>query len=477
MGRAGVAGKLRIVVSDATRTGRARCYRADLQMNHSRQRPSLLRATSLLAAANVLTIATGFLTGPIIARSIGADGRGLIAAILVPLSIASMLATFSAGDYANQSVARGAPAGRVTWSLLPMVLVTGAVTAGVVILLAPWLAAGESLVEDLLVVGALLLPLGLCVPMGLGVFSGKHRWTPVALALALPAAVNAVAIVFLAVTDALTVTTVAVASLTTGLLGVVPLLVVARGALRPVPVDWRIAREGSSYGVRSFPGVASVALNARLDQALMLSLAGARELGLYAIAVTIASASSSLVSSIGVATAPDVAAGDRTAAARSCRLAMTASILIGSGLAVAAYPLLRVLFGPEFTEAIDMVLILLVAQVPVAGSLVLGYSLRAVNRPGIVSWADIVALGVTVVGLVLLVPALGGVGAALVSLATYVVAFVLLLLAARSHFGLAVSDFLVADRAEVISIVRRLLAVGRRITPQGRRGQKGGDGR
>src|SRR3954447_6007638 len=94
--------------------------------------PSLLRAASLLAAANFAAIASGFLTGPILAHALGVDGRGLLAAVIVPLSLAAAIAPFGIGEFATQQVAKGVPPRVAAASLLPLVALAGVCAAAVV---------------------------------------------------------------------------------------------------------------------------------------------------------------------------------------------------------------------------------------------------------------------------------------------------------------------------------------------------------
>jgi len=62
-----------------------------------------------------------------------------------------------------------------------------------------------------------------------------------------------------------------------------------------------------------------------------------------------------------------------------------------------------------------MTIILLAAGVPLAAGSVLGSALSADGNPGATMRAELVALAVTLPGLVLLLPDFGGVGAAVVS--------------------------------------------------------------
>jgi hypothetical protein len=78
--------------------------------------------------------------------------------------------------------------------------------------------------------------------------------------------------------------------------------------------------------------------------------------------------------------------------------------------------------------------------------------------------SEIVSLGITLVGLVLLLPPLGGVGAAIVSLVAYTVNFAWLLAIARRDHGGRVVDYLVlrgAELSEFYDRARTVITIGR----------------
>jgi O-antigen/teichoic acid export membrane protein len=117
-------------------------------------------------------------------------------------------------------------------------------------------------------------------------------------------------------------------------------------------------------------------------------------------------------------------------------------------LALLTPAILSLLFGPAFHGAIEMALVLLVASVPYAGANVLSAGLQADGAPLIPTVAEGIALVITVAGLVTLLRPLGGIGAAIVSLAAYSASFLFQLVMARRRTGVPVSGFLVPSRAD-----------------------------
>src|SRR5690349_16772865 len=85
-----------------------------------------LKAFTGLTAVQVLQLLAGFVTGPLLARALGAEGRGLLAAIAVPLGIAPFVAQIGLGAFAVNRVAKGIPPRRVFGSLAIPLIVIGA---------------------------------------------------------------------------------------------------------------------------------------------------------------------------------------------------------------------------------------------------------------------------------------------------------------------------------------------------------------
>jgi O-antigen/teichoic acid export membrane protein len=87
------------------------------------------------------------------------------------------------------------------------------------------------------------------------------------------------------------------------------------------------------------------------------------------------------------------------------------------------------------------------------------------RRPGIAGVGELLALGLTAVGLLLLLPSLGGIGAALVSVVAYAVNFAWLLAIARRKIGGSLRDYLVPTRGDVAVLWSGLQRLLRRRQP------------
>jgi len=412
-----------------------------------RARARLSGVVAWLTAANALGAATGFVTGPLLARALGASGRGDLQAIIVPLQLTPIVLSLGITAFAFRTLPRGRPVDEVIGSLgLPLLLI-GLLAAAVSVPVAGALAAGRETVRAFLIIGFLLTPLALLIMLLSSSLAALERWRAVVAMSVIPFAVPFLAIVVLAVLGWLTVATAAAATIMGSMLAIVPGLPLLISVRRPV-FRFSLMQQGFNFGVRSWLGGLAQTANARLDQVLMITVVPPRQLGLYAVATTISGAFGPVVGAVSPPLMARIGSGERHLMPQAVR--MTVIVTVGLNLAVALVaPILVVaLFGPEFRGATPMAMVLLAASVPLAGASVLSTALQADGAPTIPSIGEGIALAVTLVGLALLLRPLQGMGAAIVSLAAYSASFLFQLVMARRRTQASLSQFLVPSRAD-----------------------------
>jgi O-antigen/teichoic acid export membrane protein len=330
--------------------------------------------------------------------------------------------------------------------------------------LAARLADGSHAVHTMLVVGFALLPVTLAANVLADAGLGLQAWSRVIAQRLIPMVTGLAGYALLLLLDLFTPASAAIVVLAGGLMSVLPFAPIAWRA-RPLRFRVKLAREALRFGGRALPITLSQLLNHRLDQFMMVALVSRRQLGLYAVAVTISGIAGMLASAMSTVLYPKLAAGENVDVARSLRRGLFGVASVCVLAAIVSPLLLPVAFGNAFADAVPMLLILLVASIPLAGVTILSAVLTAGRRILGAGASEIVSLGITLVGLVLLLPPLGGVGAAIVSLVAYTVNFAwLLALACRDHGG-RIADYLVVRRAELTEFyvrARARITLGRR---------------
>jgi O-antigen/teichoic acid export membrane protein len=215
-----------------------------------------------------------------------------------------------------------------------------------------------------------------------------------------------------------------------------------------------MVRDGLSFGSRASVGVIATMANQRLDQLLMIPLVPARQLGLYSVAVTIASLSAVLASQIVTVVLPRISAGEGHLLAQATRYVVYVTLATGALVSLATWLLLVPLFGADFAEARPLVYVLVIGGVSLAGLSTLSQGLPAVGRPGAPSIGELISLAITVPGLIVFLPTMGAMGAALVSVAAYTTTFAVLIAIAVRHLGHRPSDYLLLHRGDLASLSR-----------------------
>jgi O-antigen/teichoic acid export membrane protein len=341
-------------------------------------------------------------------------------------------------------------------------VVIGVLTAVCAVPIADVLAAGRATVRTFLIVGLMLTPLSLLILLLNSSLVALERWRSVVVMNMMPFIIPLTADVVLFAVGDLTVATAAAAPIVGSAMAVgpgIPLLLQAR---RPA-FRFSLMRASIGFGLKSWLGGLAQTANARADQLLMITLVPARQLGLYAVATTISGAYGLITGGVAPPLMSRIGAGERMLVAQAVRMTLAMTIGLNLVIAPATPIILALLFGPQFRGAAPMAFILLGASVPLAGGSVLSGALQADGAPLIPTVAEAIALVITGVGLVLLLPPLQGVGAAIVSLAAYSTSFCYQLIRAARRLGLPVSDFLVPGHADVVWARRRFADVTLRL--------------
>lgn len=185
----------------------------------------------------------------------------------------------------------------------------------------------------------------------------------------------------------------------------------------------RLAREMLGFGAKAHPGRVMKTGNYRLDQWILGSIAGPRELGLYSVAVAWTEALFFLPEALSTVLRPDlVRASSREAgrqAATVFRLALLVTFPFVLGVIVAAPVLCVTVFGSAFEGSIDDLRVLAPGAIGIVALKLLANALVAQGRPLLSNVAIAVAFAVTIALDIVLIPPYGGVGAAIASLVAY----------------------------------------------------------
>jgi O-antigen/teichoic acid export membrane protein len=414
-----------------------------------------IRVAGGITILNFLVYGLGVVTGPLQARALGPAGRGELAAIVVVPAVLAVIADLGLSTYTLREVAGGRPVREVIGSVLPMSAGLGLVMAVLGVFIATFVAAGRSQVFLFVLLGCCLMPITLSLMILNGINWAQEGWGIWTLVRMVPAVGGFLVTVTLFVGGWLNVSTAAVAIVSLGLLANLPLLSLLRGTGRP-RWDVGVARKAISFGARSWLFSVSALANARLDQLMMTRLVPSSELGLYAVAVNVTVLQTAVRSAVISAIFPRVSGGEPALVGRALRTTLALTALIALGLMGVIGVILPWLFGNNFTGAVAMARLLVVAAVPQAGAEILASGLIGGGAPGSAARGQLLALAITIPGLLFLLHPLGGVGAALVSLLAYSVTFGFLLAVTIRRSGGKWSEYVLPRRTDMTALLGAL---------------------
>ena len=407
---------------------------------------------------NALAPLASLATAPILATALQTEGRGLVAAAAAPLLLAVALASLGLPTALTHRIAQSSSGFRPAFLVSCFVTaVAGAVTTTALIAAGPLLAGGHTGLSRLIGTTALALVPNLIAALLQAIAAGLHAWGRITLERMITQGVRLVVIGGCAMTGTLTVE-VAVATIAlTPVLGAAVYLPLLRAERAHAPGAFR-TRTFLSYGGRVWLGALSGIVLSRLDQTLMVPLAGAVALGVYAVAVNIADVPLIVANAVReVSFSRHSAQEDHERLTRSARLMTGAVLVVSTGLARVAPTAVPWLFGDGFDAAVLVVLVLLLGLVLGSPGSLAGVGLAAAGRPGLRSTSLAVAALANVAVLIVLAPLLGAAGAAVATLVGNVVSAGLNLLFLKRVTGQRIGPFLGLRRDDLRS-VRALLA-------------------
>lgn len=220
--------------------------------------------------------------------------------------------------------------------------------------------------------------------------------------------------------------------------------------------DWDVLRPLLGLGLRGHIGNVVQTFNYRLDALLVQSFLGQAAVGLYSTGVSLAELIWYMPNAVGAALLPQIAATrDSSTTPRIARLTLLLTIVSAIGLLLVTWPALWLL-RPAYLPAIAPMALLLVGVSALSLHKVLASDLAGRGMPQFSSITSSIALIVTIVADLVLIPRLGIIGAALASTLAYSTQTVLLTAIYIRRVGVPLVE-LVIPRGDDAQLYRRLL--------------------
>jgi len=410
----------------------------------------------LVTVSSFLVPAAGVLTQPILARALGAGGRGELTAAMAPAALTIAVATLGLPEALTFYLAKRPQLTRraLLWAS-SLTTVLGLACLLLTYLFVPFLSAGNAELGRLILLGMALTIPAMVIGAFRGAASGRQMWGSVALERLINTVLRVLGFGLLWILGYLDVFT---AVLVTCFPPMIAGLAYVRLLRRPPPEE---SEEGPltgslgkllvSYGGRVWFGAVASMLLARASQLLMAPLSSVEDLGLFSVATTVADLPLIVAMAIaGALHGVNSRSTDPDQVTTTARVTLLVGF-VGCLLFGATVPFwIRPLFGAEFGPATLPTLLLLLSAVICIPGLMAATGIAAWGRPGRRSVGLVITLVVNVVVFVVLVPPLGVIGGCLTSIASNVVMTTYMVLVAARVLGQPVSEFLVPRSSDLV---------------------------
>ena len=421
-------------------------------MNEAMSRPALIRQFFAGSAAFLALPVSAIITGPILARALGPEGRGIMAALLVPVSLANLMLTMGLPESINWHIARG----RISHLDAVRLALVGGVVSGVLgsaalVFIGPWLLKGDARTYlfqyDLL---AITLPVTLSIAALRGIVYGGQGFRFINTEQFVGVGLRLAVLIGLFVFGLLNPTLAVWTTVLSGIFASASLIPALLRTTEQTATTVRVT-EVLRYARSTALGTIGGFLIMRIDQFLMTPIAGAEQLGYYAVAVSLAE--------LPIAAARVVAklifnSGRDTSqfAPQACRLSLLVLLpACGAAILLAPY-VLPLIFGENYAPAVPMAQVLFISISANVVEYLLSTGLNSIGYPGRNSLLQVCGAVLSVLLIALLVPRYGGLGAAWATTVAYIVqAFATILVFCKAT-GVMFSDCVWPSRREILTL-------------------------
>jgi len=394
----------------------------------------LVRAGAVTYVFSGLTLIANLITGIVVARGLGPQGRGITIALATVAQLAGFIFAGGAAQSLSYFIARrpeDGPRLLTTWTVMLVPLAAIAIAITELLLPAIFSTDGDQAIE----IGRwfmFIIVIVIGLELNYGLLLGTNDYFAYNLLRLVPMVLAALTLIALWALGELTVESTLIGT------NLAYLLVLVIGMVRAVrrigfgPVDMRLGRTSLWFGVRGQGSTVASNVTARLDVAMLPAYVTASQVGLYSVATNISlivyQLSNTFAGLVIPAAARD-AERSRIKVVGSLWASLAIAAAIALGLAVFGRTLLGLIYGDRFEDAAEPLLLLLPGAVLFAGSALLGAGVSAAGRPFTATLAQLIGMVVTIAGLLIFLSGGGITAAALVSTVSYATVFLAMLIA------------------------------------------------
>jgi O-antigen/teichoic acid export membrane protein len=340
----------------------------------------------------------GLATAPILAQALGVEGRGQLAAILQPLTLADSIAAIGIPTAVSYFVAQGVDGRRLQRRAMSFAAATAIVTYAALLTYGALVSANLDLSFWMLASVWIFVIPGALIAIRRSVWAGNRQWLAIDIERSSFALARLVVIVGLAVAGIASVFWFALGPLIAGI--AISSIVLFR-AIPTTKVDSK-PYPGfgvfSTFSLQAGLGAIAAVASSKLGAALMPGLTSSNQIGVYAVAATVAEIPLILGAVLSRNLVAEVSAqAEKRRILLQIVLGALAAGLLSALLAAISPWAIPTFFGVEFSASVDVVFVLLVATWLSVMTVAVGAVLTGLRMPWMVAIPQIGAIAVVIV--------------------------------------------------------------------------------
>ncbi len=403
-----------------------------------------LRDINLVFFTYVANYLLAFVLSIIVARGLGADGRGVYEITLLTISISQAVMSLGVGVASLYYIGKKTYAASDLLSNSQFMVLVSAALSSLLVLLAAGTFGPKLIEEDIpywiLVFG---VPLSLNFNLVTTFLQAQSRFLAMnSLTLLRPLVMVSLLIGGLILGGLNTTNVLVIWSIATLAAVVLGLLLLGIDNIQLPTVlwpNWSVLKVQMRFGVQGQLGNVLQLLNYRFDKYVVVAFVGLSGVGIYGVGVGVTESIWFIANAVAVVLLPHLTSAHKDEAAAftpvACRNTLFLSLIAAAGLGVVSLPLVPLFFGDEFSRSVVAIWWLLPGTVALAGTKILASYIFSQGRPLINSYITLASLSVTLAGDFALIPFFGVPGAAAASSVAYSASLALSLIVYRRLSG------------------------------------------
>ncbi|AOZ92679.1 lipopolysaccharide biosynthesis protein [Paenibacillus crassostreae] len=433
-------------------------------VNLIKQRRSLGSLGNVLQifASNVFILGLNVITGIIIARYLGPEGRGEQAAMIMwPTFLAYSLTLGIPASLVYYMKKKDENQGSLYITSLYMSLILGCVAIAVGFVIIPfWMREYSKGVIEFATWALIMAPIAMLGTINVAALQSREEYHRYNFIRYFPVFSTLVLLLGLVVTDHVTPFYTSVAYL-------FPAIPVAIWVTIKMISNYKIKQKNKiesgkkllSYGIRSYGTDVAGTFSGYIDQILVVGLLSPSSLGLYVVSLNLSKMLNTIQYAISSVLFPKASGLTQVDAInltfRVFRISIVITMILGIGIFIVAPYLLILLYGETFVEAIAVFRILIFQTAIYSTSWILSQGFMSIGKPGSVTILRIISLGLNVILLNIFIPLLGIEGAAISLLITSMIEIIGIFLIYTIRYKVKLGNWIVSKK-DILWVTQRI---------------------